>query len=434
MSDRNKEFDKGFIGLNKLIEQAGIQNKYHKIVLPESKSISSLQKTIDLIQQQTSFADVYNSLNMTRLQQQLLDSPMVKGVNFSAILAGMEKTIEATKFTAMKSMLDLHELDAAWKNLIDSDSIISNKLSQLNTKTLATHSVWGVGVTSLATKLSSQNIFEARPDLAKNLFEASKAYTDFVSSTTIKLEQTSNKDVLKALSASLFLTNKQYLSTTETLLDFTTDIDDVNEDVSEPKKLNLFDVQQEELITSARAAEVDEQELIEQSSTNKLFGKVMIVLGLISKCNEACKLSGRPEIFKPTTRMLEAFSQMPMLVATDKLSLGSVVDYLYFLFYEGAGTDKLRFLTSNQGVLHESQCDFVWCVKNLRNKWLRHNPDRGQQSQIDKSWKELSHKFNWLGLQHLPFNQKHFFDLHYRLLLEAEKFLTQILLELSRRK
>jgi hypothetical protein len=86
-----------------------------------------------------------------------------------------------------------------------------------------------------------------------------------------------------------------------------------------------------------------------------------------------------------------------------------------------------RFLTEHGGVLEGSDCDFIWCIKHLRNKWLRHDPDHGKESDIRKSWKEVSDKFIWLGLNHTPIQEKDFRLLHRFLLKEAESFLKKLL-------
>ncbi|MCC5608049.1 hypothetical protein LC612_14965 [Nostoc sp. CHAB 5834] len=44
-----------------------------------------------------------------------------------------------------------------------------------------------------------------------------------------------------------------------------------------------------------------------------------------------------------------------------------------------------------------------------------------------KSWKDLSDKFKWLGLNHAPIKEDHFRLLHHLLLKEAESFLEKIL-------
>lgn len=199
--------------------------------------------------------------------------------------------------------------------------------------------------------------------------------------------------------------------------------------------MDLPFVQQEELIAIVESEDIeDEVTLIELSPAahvSALSGQVLI---LIAKCNEVVKVGEKPEIFKPTNKLLEVFADLPWLLPENKQRFADFIDCLYFLFYEGAGKDKLRFLKDHNGVLEPTDCNFIWCIKHLRNKWLRHDADHGKEADIRKSWKELAEKFSWLGLNHPPMSQEHFRYLHCRLLEEANSFLQQILEKLINNK
>lgn len=156
------------------------------------------------------------------------------------------------------------------------------------------------------------------------------------------------------------------------------------------------------------------------------------ILELVTQCNAAGRTSeSGVEIFKPSTRLMTVFSDLPWISATDKLRFGDVIDCLYFIFYEGAGKDNLRFLDKNGGPLADSDCDLIWCIKHLRNKWSRHDPDHGRDKEIQKSWSDLAAKFSWLGLAEYPTEVRHFQQLHHKLLELAEDFLMQILNKLK---
>jgi hypothetical protein len=73
----------------------------------------------------------------------------------------------------------------------------------------------------------------------------------------------------------------------------------------------------------------------------------------------------------------------------------------------------------------------IWCIKHLRNKWSRHDADHGREREIAKSWTELAAKIRWLGLAEHPTEQRHFQQLHQKLLELAEDFLLRILAKLS---
>jgi len=102
------------------------------------------------------------------------------------------------------------------------------------------------------------------------------------------------------------------------------------------------------------------------------------------------------------------------------------VDCLYFLLYEGAGKDNLRFLKENGGVLEENECNLIWSIKHLRNKWLCHDPDHGKESDIKKSWGQLGAVLEDMGLHSLPTTPCDFRVLHRALLSRTQQFLRTI--------
>ena len=163
-------------------------------------------------------------------------------------------------------------------------------------------------------------------------------------------------------------------------------------------------VQQAELLNCEFIKdENDTDALIAASPMAKTVEQARRVLQLVTLCNEAGNTSVlNAEFFKPTTRLLEVFSYLPWISATDKWRFGDVVDCLYFIFYEGAGKDNLRFLDEHGGPLTDDDCDLIWCIKHLRNKWSRHDADHGKEKEIRKSWTVLAEKFQWLGLANYP--------------------------------
>lgn len=423
MENRFSEYQNSINELNKLVQNIGIGKNFHNSVSQELDSISKNFRNSIIAEK---------SLSELALGTKLSEFQPERLFNTKSLLSPLydldKNNLILLEIDKLKNSLGLAQQESTWKKLIKSNSFASTNRIQLEAFKALT--AWDGSLAKIIPRLQENNFLQNKPTLSKRLLEPSRVYTDFISKTTQRIELASSKDIFKALTASLHLTETQFLSASKVLSDFTTETDDNDDNVSSPRTLNLFDVQQEELISSVESVEQDEQFLIDCSLTAELSSKARTVLNLITQCNEASKISGKSEIFKPTNKILEIFSDLPWLVANDKRSLADIVDCLYFLFYEGAGKDNLRFLTANQGVLHETECDFIWCVKHLRNKWLRHDVDHGKQSQINKSWKALSAQFNWLKLNHFPISQEHFLNLHYRLVVEAEKFLNQILCRL----
>jgi hypothetical protein len=150
------------------------------------------------------------------------------------------------------------------------------------------------------------------------------------------------------------------------------------------------------------------------------------MLKSLISCNNAANLAKGKDIFKATNKGFEALLDISYLTPNDILTFGNFIDNLYILFYEGAGDDNLRFLKNNGGVLEKNECEFIWCVKVLRNKWLRHDIDHGNVNKIKASREALRDAFKWLGLNHYPKEPEDFRCLHSKLIKESRKFLGMI--------
>jgi len=211
---------------------------------------------------------------------------------------------------------------------------------------------------------------------------------------------------------------------------------EIPEDNEEPDNIRILDApykQQDEILRGEFVQDENNTTgLITVSLTAQTAQKVRRVLELVTYCNEAGKTSALDmEFFKPTTRLMAVFCDLPWIAATNRLQFCEVVDCLYYIFYEGAGKDNLRFLDKQGGPLSDSDCDFIWCIKHLRNKWSRHDADHGNEKDIKKSWGQLAAKFSWLGLAEYPTDPRHFQLLHNQLLILAEEFLLLILSRLT---
>lgn len=190
--------------------------------------------------------------------------------------------------------------------------------------------------------------------------------------------------------------------------------------------MNVLELQRDELLASnAILANTNYRKLLALSPTAHFAKQARRILELVVKCNNEAKLQGKEEIFKPTTRLLESYNSFPWIGVRDEESLGNFVDCLYFMLYEAAGKDNLRFLT--EGYLRDGDCTIIWVIKHLRNKYLRHDPDHGKLSDIKKSWQDLSAKLAHLGLSHLPASINDYQYLQQRLLHEVEQLLKRLL-------
>ena len=295
---------------------------------------------------------------------------------------------------------------------------------------------WNVASIGLANRMSDIGLLPRRAMLSARLFEASNAYVAFVGHTTKRLATDPAPDIAARLRGSLNLAEQQLLDITDTVIGFI-EVPDDEEEPDNKRELNALLTQQNELLTcDAVEDETDTEAMTIVSPTAQTVQCGRRVLNLVTQCNNACKTSPHGvEIFKPTTRLLEAYHDLPWLSSTNRNDFANVVDCLYFIFYEGAGFYagahrklKLRFLDdSHGGLLTEADCKLIWCIRTLRDKWTRHDADHGNEKNSQKSWSELAAKFRWLGLGKYPTDASHFQQLHHQLLVRAEDFLSLLL-------
>jgi hypothetical protein len=300
-------------------------------------------------------------------------------------------------------------------------------IPQFSQATLA----WGVASIGLANRMSDIGLLAQQEMLCARLCEPPRAYAEFVRQTTERLAADPAVGVAARLRGSLNLAEHQLLQIADAVSAFIAVPDD-GEESDGIRVLGAPFEQQDELLSHDSVEdENDTAALTSLSQTAQTVARARRVLELMTKCNEAAKTStSGVEIFKPTTRLMTVFTDLPWLSATDRLRFGDVLDCLYFIFYEGAGKDNLRFLEAQGGPLRDADCDLIWCIKHLPNKWSRHDPDHGKQTEIGKSWADLAAKFRWLGLAEHPTDARHFQQLHSRLLELTEDFLAALLKKL----
>lgn len=310
------------------------------------------------------------------------------------------------------------------------DAAIKLSISQFSQATLA----WDIASIGLANRMNNIDLLGRRAILSARLFEVPSAYAKFVQLTTERLAADPAPNIAARLRSSLNLAGHQLLEITGGVCAFVA----VPEDNEEPEAIRILNTpftQQDELLSYEFIEdENDIAALTRVSPSAQTVEKARRILELVTQCNEAGKTSTfGVEIFKPTTRLMTVFNDLPWISATDRWRFADVVDCLYFIFYEGAGKDNLRFLSKHGGPLTDEDCSLIWCIKHLRNKWSRHDADHGKEKEIQKSWLELSAKFRWLGLTEHPTDTRHFQQLHQNLLKSAEEFLILILKKLELR-
>ncbi|MBE9007978.1 hypothetical protein IQ259_23690 [Fortiea sp. LEGE XX443] len=396
--------------LKRALENLEYLNKSYRLI-----DSDLLQKKIRIEQSQTARLFLLN-------HSSLLDniSSRLKLDSYSELLENLSnKSVLFNHFALDKQI-------STWRKLVQSD-LDNFPLSRDLSEIAIASNVWNESLTQLTRQIQEINLFTKNPTLVQNLLKPSKIYTDFVETTYQRLEQSKNVRLSLALEASLHLAEYQLLNTTETLSSIITVPED-DELVSGDVDLLLPIIQQNELIQIAESCnEQEEESLIVLCPAAQAYEEVSQIWKLIANCNEVRKTQTQEEIFKPTTKLIEACNNLHGTIPEDKNSFTIFIDDLYFTFYEGTGKDNLRFLSEHGGVLDKTDCDFIWCIKDLRNTWLHHDADHGKEADTKKKWEKLGNRFKSLELNHVPVRQKDFRLLHKALLKEAKSFLEKLL-------
>ena len=199
---------------------------------------------------------------------------------------------------------------------------------------------------------------------------------------------------------------------------------------------NLYEEQERELIylvgKNGETQIENIPSLFSLMKTREIAALVKEVLSLIATCNKQSRTTGEEDIFKITNAMFEAAADLPALIVKSNESLVSLVGHLYRILYEGAGDQKLRFLSEQGGCLERDECDVIWTLKALRNKLSFHDPEHGKEAEIRKSYATLADALAKLGLAGMPVTEEDYLALQKSLLSQMKDFLTNLTLKMRK--
>ncbi len=112
------------------------------------------------------------------------------------------------------------------------------------------------------------------------------------------------------------------------------------------------------------------------------------IIDTVVKINQTTQRSGGEDVFKPTNRTLKAASLIPTVVADSESSFAEIIDGLYFLLYEGAGSANLRLC----GMASDDDLTPLWHLKQLRLHF-RHDIEHGNKSSVLKKYEKIDRAF-----------------------------------------
>ena len=144
----------------------------------------------------------------------------------------------------------------------------------------------------------------------------------------------------------------------------------------------------------------------------------------IYKINLIYENNGQSPVFKPTSRTMRACAMIPSLIARNESDFNLLIDYLFFLLYEGSGTAKR--LTS---ITNESLLDPLWKVKHLRLA-ARHDIDHGSKREIEQKRAKIRGTYVSLIAQPLPIKQSDWQKAQLQIYVEIDLMLHKVIQEI----
>jgi hypothetical protein len=269
----------------------------------------------------------------------------------------------------------------------------------------------------------------ALDNTAGEIMRPLRAYGDFSASTLEQLSRLpAESDAAARLIGALAFADKE-LSEIPAVAQMMIPLASEEPGRTEPTRigrLNLLVVEREELVASTGSGGVlvlDGGDVI--SLAARAARRVRSISELIVSCNKASSLVGNVPVFKYTDAIVSGMCDVSWLVPRTERQLGDFVEILYYALYEGAGSDHLRYV--GPGLLAHEECSFVWSLKHLRNKWLRHDVDHGTERDIAQSRSKLREALAHFGLDHIPTKRAEFRQLHGSIVAEAIDFLEHLL-------
>lgn len=382
------------------------------------------------------------------MQLQSQQSDLVKGLGISSGLTealrgvGAQQGLFAAALNVQKAALGTSALASISKSLeMQHDSLARGVAAIVSSRshlrlaelTAASSATWYKSITAGLIAAGGAPRF-SRIGTGAAIARPLRAYTEFSARTLERLagHGQSSRDTAP-LARSLEVAQAELMETSVAAPDV---LRLVSDKVFEPgprpiRRLNLLTVTQRELLAYDRSTDTltaDEGFLV--SIAERVAAKCRSVQTLLILCNETAATSGIRRVFKLTERVGSSLVDLPWLVPTTRHQLSEFVSMMYFVLYEGAGGTSLRYRGSD--LLTDSECEFIWRLKHLRNKWLLHDIEHGSQRDYRASLARRTEALEFFGLSHVPATPADFRTLHRAILDEAERFLQLLLCRLQK--
>jgi hypothetical protein len=309
--------------------------------------------------------------------------------------------------------------------------------SQFASLTAAVNAASFTARVGLLRNLDSQTWLKSHATTQRWL-EPILAYSRFAARTLAQISSPIDEIRRAALSGSLVLADQQALRTASLMAPLAEVVRPHSEtfppQVSIPCRpiINRYMFQRQELIDREEAIpeEADYETLTSLAPSTDLYEGTRRCMELVGLCDETDQTHSDATVFKLTPMVFMSFSDLLGTVASSRAGLAQVVENLYVVLYESAGADKLRYLET--GYLSHDECEIIWTIKHLRNKWLGHDAEHGTDKDIQSARRMRMKALESLGFERMPTRRDDYVRIHHALVEQVEEFLSLLLIRIGK--
>jgi hypothetical protein len=167
-------------------------------------------------------------------------------------------------------------------------------------------------------------------------------------------------------------------------------------------------------------ADYDAQDTFEEALTSRIIKLGIGIIFTVSQINESVQRRNKSSIFKMTNKTMLSCALIPTRIARGREDFGVIVDNLFFLLYEGSGSDKCRLCDMADDEILKP----LWLLKHLRLD-LRHDIDHGKD--VKNKYSKIAAAYTSLINKEIPTTSKDWSEAQHSLYIQLLNMLNEII-------
>lgn len=168
-------------------------------------------------------------------------------------------------------------------------------------------------------------------------------------------------------------------------------------------------------------ADYDAQDVLEDALPSRIIKLGIGIILAVYQINESAQRRNMSVIFKHTNKTMIACALIPTRIARSREDFEIIVDNLFFLLYEGSGSDNSRLCNmANDEILEP-----IWRLKHLRLD-LRHDIDHGKDAK--KNYLKIAAAYSSLIKKEIPTKSKDWSEAQYSIYNQLLNMLNEIII------